>query len=115
MFPNRSNDQLRNIIAIVLDADPNQTFEQTIENMVNLLTGDGAQGPMPDFGINDPKRVETVDVDTFQNNSTNNEDLYENLLQFFKDINPSYLLKYCREKPPGFTFEEAIDELSISN
>lgn len=116
MFPNRSEAQLRDIIQIVLEnqENPITSFDETIENMINLLTGDGAQGPMPDFTVSDPSRTEQIVIETFQNNANGNNDLYERLLHFFKDINPHYLLRYVREKPPGFDFDDAIDELSIS-
>lgn len=116
MFPNRSEAQLRDIIQIVLDSQENpvSSFDETIENMINLLTGDGAQGPMPDFTVTDPSRNEQMVGETFQNNAQGNNDLYERLLSFFKDISPDYLLRYCREKHPGFDFDDAIDDLSIS-
>lgn len=114
MFPNRTDEQLRDIISIVLEDNSSTSFDERIENMVNLLTGDGAQGPMPDFVTTDPQRVEVIELDNSLNNSSNNDTLYEELLDFFKDISPDYLLNYCREKPSGFSFDEAVDDLSIS-
>lgn len=114
MFPNRTDDQLRNIIEIVIEAEPNNSFDQTIENMVNLLTGDGAQGPMPNIFTTNPQRMNQFEEEMFQNNEQKCDELYENLLNFFKDICPDFLRKYCRDKPPEFLFENAIDEFSIS-
>lgn len=114
MFPNRSEAQLREIVDIVIESNPTDSFESIIENILIILTGEGAQGPLPDFIVSDPGRIEILEDESVQNSDSNNEYLYEKLLNFFKDISPDYLLRYCRERNPGYDFHDAIDDLSTS-
>lgn len=114
IFSNKPEAQLAEIIQIVIEANPNDSFDGAIENMINLLTEDGAQGPIPPIATIDLDMNERLTDDAFQSNGLRNTILYNDLLAFFKDISPQYLLTYCRDKPDDFGFDDAIDDLSIS-
>lgn len=51
MFPNRHDEEIWDMITIVEESNPHDSYHEKFEIMVNLLTGDGAQGPMPNLNL----------------------------------------------------------------
>ncbi|XP_050507732.1 E3 ubiquitin-protein ligase RNF216-like [Diabrotica virgifera virgifera] len=94
IFPRTNEHMIQNIIEIVERENPNDVFEGKIENMINLLSGDGAAGPMPN-------------VDNVSNS------LFSNLTSIFPDVDEDYLHEYVAYKPPFYDIEDAIGELSM--
>ncbi|XP_056642134.1 E3 ubiquitin-protein ligase RNF216-like isoform X1 [Diorhabda sublineata] len=96
MFPRTNEDVLNDVIELVLENSPEDSFEQKIENMINMLTAEGAQGPIP-------------------NVSTPHSELFTNLASIYEDVDESYLRRYAEGKPDHFNIEDALDELSLCN
>ncbi|XP_072385345.1 uncharacterized protein [Diabrotica undecimpunctata] len=94
IFPRTNEHMIQEIIEIVERENPDDVFEGKIENMINLLSGDGATGPMPN-------------VDIVANN------LFSNLISIFPDVDEDYLHQYVNNKPTFFDIEDAIGELSM--
>ncbi|KAG5892934.1 hypothetical protein JTB14_006246 [Gonioctena quinquepunctata] len=98
IFPYTSPQVINDIVKLVEEQNPLDSFEGKIENMINLLSGDGAQGPLPEFVCNVAPTI--------------NHELHGNLCQLFPDCDPNFLLRYCQEKTADFDLHSAIDEFN---
>nr|XP_023023471.1 E3 ubiquitin-protein ligase RNF216-like [Leptinotarsa decemlineata] len=98
IFPQIPLENIRDIIMIVEEQNPLDSQEGKIENMINLLSGDGAQGPIPQI-------VPTVETSV-------NEELKRSLALIYPDCDPQFLSDYCQEKPPSFSLDRAMEEFN---
>ncbi|KAJ8950125.1 hypothetical protein NQ314_007978, partial [Rhamnusium bicolor] len=113
IFPGISDQEVNGVIALVEEGNPNDSFEGKIENMVNLISGDGAWGPLPD-GFVESGGIRLVNQMPAQ--SINDEllnTLYGNLVTIFPDASPDFLWQFCKERQDVFDLNEAVEELSL--
>ncbi|CAH1170276.1 unnamed protein product [Phaedon cochleariae] len=99
IFPNTAAHIITDVINMVEEQNPNDCFEGKIENMINLLSGDGAQGPIPVI-------VNPVDIP-----SSRTDQLLTNLCNLFPDASESFLRTFCENKPVGYTLDDAVEDI----
>ncbi|CAG9769904.1 unnamed protein product [Ceutorhynchus assimilis] len=125
IFPFKSEQQIREIIELVEQGSSSDSAEQKLENIYNMLFGDGQNGLN---GAQAPVDTETLGLERFFHESDddgddegavgycqNNDQLsgYLNQLQsVFPDASEEFLWDFCRERSRGFDLNTAIDDLT---
>ncbi|KAJ8956992.1 hypothetical protein NQ318_012157 [Aromia moschata] len=103
IFPGTSLQIINDVIHLVNEGNPHDTFYGRLENMINLLSGDGAWGgPMPEVIVNNVPSVNDALLTQH----------FDNLKIIFPDANPDYLWQFCKDRKATFNFEDALEELS---
>ncbi|KAJ8970697.1 hypothetical protein NQ317_000595 [Molorchus minor] len=108
LFPGITDQRINEIMVLVEEDNPGDSFEGKLENMIILLADEGAWGgPISDFHYgNSSSQPPPVDNDSQLNLH------YEQLCLIFEDACPDFLWQYCKENRLNFDIEVAIDEFN---